>query len=347
MHVLLALHLLKNLVSRGPLTAITESLDGAGKIYELKSYSDAKSADLNREVRRAADHMYWLLVDLSSLFGRRRCIAVAAAQQYAALSTTQKSWAEYLVRRLPMNTNAQSMHALFRPRGICGRVFYETPGAIPSSAASHHAPSVMALSRLEESLRESRFSMGESFRESKFDGYDEEDRLFGTGSQYLDGGIPEDNEDNYVAYLDSSPEEERSNSQPNDDGQEHENDRAAADSKLHGESQEEKYSFPTTSFNGGNILASFNSAVSSSGGISLPMSSNYGSERSNSPVPNARRIMPMTGVNEGFVSITGEEGDGHGDDAIVSSVGASFRSDNVQGKNLILELTSAVSADSF
>lgn len=66
MHVLLALHLLKNLVSRGPLTAITESLDGAGKIYELKSYSDAKSADLNREVRRAADHMYWLLVDLSS-----------------------------------------------------------------------------------------------------------------------------------------------------------------------------------------------------------------------------------------------------------------------------------------
>lgn len=147
------------------------------------------------------------------------------------------------------------------------RVFYETPGAIPSSAASHHAPSVMALSRLEESLRESRFSMGESFRESKFDRYDEEDRLFGTGSQYLDDGIPEDNEDNYLAYLDSSPEEERSNSQPNDDGQEHENDRAAADSKLHGESQdpfqEEKYSFPTSSFNGGNILASFNSAVSS------------------------------------------------------------------------------------
>jgi len=192
MHVLLALHLLKNLVSHGPLTAITETLDGAGKIYELKSYSDAKSVDHNNEVRQAADHIYSLLVDLSALFGRRRRIAFSKAQQRIAIPPLngQKSWSDYLVGRLPPTADADRLHDLFRPEGISGRVFCDPPGGggetggpAPSVVDDDQAPSIMALSRLGENLRSSRM-------EAAYDA-EEEERLFEEGEgvdAYMDEG---------------------------------------------------------------------------------------------------------------------------------------------------------------
>jgi len=296
MHILLALHLLKNLVSHGPLTAITETLDGAGKIYELKSYSDAKSVDHNYEVQQAADHVYGLLVDLSSLFARRRRLAFSKAQQHAVVSTGQNPWSDYLVSRLPLTIDCQKLHALFRPDGISGRVFNDTAGSsAPASVAASrdYTPSIMALGRLSKSLKNSRLEM--------YDG-DEEDRLFGaTGDQYFDESV----EDRYMLPVETPPVGElRSSLQSLDITEEHREGVpvdvgehvVSADDLF---SEQEQFSFPAHSFspeNGANMLESFNYAVSSSGG-----GSQFGSERSSSPLHNAqdaKKAIPMGSINE-------------------------------------------------
>jgi len=272
MHILLALHLLKNLVSHGPLTAITEALDGAGKIYELKTYSDAKSADHNNEVRQAADHVYSLLADLSSLFCRRRRIAFSTAHQRAVFSSNENPWSNYLASRLPFNIEAQKLHALFRPEGINGRAFNDTlgSGGPPSVAGSNRDyPSLMALSRLGESLRDSKNNM--------YDG-DEEDRIFGSREDdYLDESLEDD-------LLDES----RRSRTPND--LEEDRDGFQPENFNHGVSAEDLFADPDevsipanrfSSQNSRSMLENFNYAVSSHG-------SQYGSERSGSPLPSVQ-----------------------------------------------------------
>ncbi|KAL9189789.1 hypothetical protein ACHAXT_009464, partial [Thalassiosira profunda] len=155
MAILLALHLLKNLMSLGPLTAITEAVDGASVIYDLRSFSYAKSADLNRDVRQAAAHVYGLLLDLSELFARRRRLAYSKARQQAAVPKSQSTWSDYLVRRLPLTIDARKLHSLFRPEGMDGRAFGDdADGNIAPSVAASATPSVLALSRLKESILE-------------------------------------------------------------------------------------------------------------------------------------------------------------------------------------------------
>jgi hypothetical protein len=41
-----------------PITAITEGIDGVEKIYDLRTFSNAKSAASIREVRQTADQVY-------------------------------------------------------------------------------------------------------------------------------------------------------------------------------------------------------------------------------------------------------------------------------------------------
>ena len=68
-----------------PLTAITEGCDGASKIYDLKSFVDAKNTNQSAEVRQAADHTYEMLMDLPALFARRQRIAFTKAQELSAV----------------------------------------------------------------------------------------------------------------------------------------------------------------------------------------------------------------------------------------------------------------------
>ncbi len=243
-----------------PLTAITEALDGAGKLYELKSFSEAKSVDQNREVRQAADHVYGLLVDLPSLFARRRLgIAFAKAKQLATIPTDQRSWANYVVSRLTVTTEARKLHTLFRPEGMSGS-YYDGDASVAPSVAASQTPSIMALSRLGENLRDSRMEMNVMWE-------DEEERLFG----------PSDN-----PHLDENVEKGFRLPVGTD------NDDAAAsesESNLADELFSEHFSYANDS---NNMLASFNYAVSSSGGRSELSGSVMDSDRSGSPPPGAR-----------------------------------------------------------
>jgi len=296
MSILLALHLLKTLVSCGPLTAITEALDGAGKIYELKSYSDAKSVDHNSDVRHAADQVYGLLVDLSSLFLRRQQIAFAKAKQHSVLSTSQNLWADYLSHKLPLTTEGKKLHALFRPDGVSEREFIDT-----SASKSDYTPSIMALSRLSTSLRKSTL---ETYDEDIVDDVDD------VVDQHFD--FDENGEGSYMPSVEAPLDGEfRSNLQTHD---EMENDREDFSGDMEHnltvpdpffeQEQQEQFSFPAQSFNsqnGANMLDSFNYAVSSHGGTSQS-GSQFGSERSGSPLPgtwNAKKAAPsMHRINE-------------------------------------------------
>ena len=261
MPILLALHLLKSLVSNGPITAVTEALDGAGKIYELKSFSEAKSADHNREVRQAADHVYRLLVDLSSLFARRRRIAFAKAQQLSTLDVCKDTWSDYLVKRLPLTVSGKAIHALFRPDGMSGKRFYHNDdGSVAPSVAQSLAPSVMALSRLKSTQRPSAVVYDE----------DEEDRLFGSE---VDNQLDESVEDSGYASPPEQTIEVRT---------------VSLKDPRHGMSANDLFSDDDVAIsalakvgNGGSMLESFNYAVSSSGGSVLSVSQRSGDYQSN------------------------------------------------------------------
>lgn len=319
MHILLALHLLKTLMSEGPLTAITEALDGAGKIYELKSFSDSKNADHNREVRQAADHVYGLLVDLSSLFSRRRRVAYSKALQLAEASKYQgMTWSDYLVRRLPFTTEAKKLHTLFRPEGVSGRVFYDVDANDAPSVAASNTPSIMALSRLGDNRLDSRMEVPIGF----YDG-DEEDRLFGPAG---DGDLRESIEDSYAPPPQESVPRRSFNSH-NDDAEYQAliqpslgSEPRRSNAELKDDDGDERQAFITRDAghdvsadnlfteqdgaskaagyeNGTSMLESFNYAVSSRGG------SHFGSERLGSTLPsvwNVKTADPsISGITEG------------------------------------------------
>ncbi|EED92730.1 predicted protein [Thalassiosira pseudonana CCMP1335] len=149
-HQLLALYLLKTLLLHGPLTVIAEALDGAEKIYDLRSYSN-KSMESIRGVRGAADQVYDILTDLSRLLLRRRRLAFAKIRQEVV--TNNESWGDYIVRRLPATTEGYKLHNLFRPDGVASGRFnsgLSVAYSVPSNQAC-----LMTLERLDESLRRS------------------------------------------------------------------------------------------------------------------------------------------------------------------------------------------------
>jgi len=285
MCILMALHMLKNLISKGPLTAITEALDGAGKIYELKTYS-AKSHDANREVRLAADHVYGMLVDLPSLFSRRRQIAASKAQQLTAVPTNQKMWADYLVGRLPFTVEARKLHALFRPHGS-GLTYYHADAiSVPPSVAASNAPSIMALARMRLSGPKASALY-----------LDESDRLFGSANHDLDGSSVQGYTMPWEAHA-----EEWSSSESDNDGEETVEEEVYPAEELVSELVQPP--LPTVDDlasydNSTDMLTLFNNAVSSHGGsvrsISLAGTSQFGSERSGSPPHHYNRGAMTTG----------------------------------------------------
>ncbi len=68
----LALQVLHYLLLNGPVTAITEAMDGFASIRILKSYTETMRGQNAKLVRDAATEVYMLLVDTSVLFARRR-----------------------------------------------------------------------------------------------------------------------------------------------------------------------------------------------------------------------------------------------------------------------------------
>jgi len=169
------------------LTAITEGCDGASKIYDLKSFVDAKNTNQSAEVRQAADHTYEMLMDLPALFARRQRIAFTKAQvELSAVSSKKRSWSDYLVSRLPLSTDGRKMHALFRPQGIISeeRDYYDEGSLAQSSVAASTTPSVLALSRLRASRKEY-VDENEPLYEDEYD--DEDERFFSNQPEGLDG----------------------------------------------------------------------------------------------------------------------------------------------------------------
>ncbi len=132
-----------------PLTTISETLDGVPKIYELKSYSNSKNMDHNKEVRRAADQVYEFVVDISLLCVRRRRLAFMKARE--PYIPTVETWGSYAANRVPVTTDSHKLHALFRPgsEAIGGRFYYDADASVAPSVISN-TPSVMALRRLDE-----------------------------------------------------------------------------------------------------------------------------------------------------------------------------------------------------
>eukprot|EP00804_Cyclotella_cryptica_P019971 CCRYP_007890-RA/>CCRYP_007890-RA protein AED:0.06 eAED:0.06 QI:175/0.87/0.77/1/1/1/9/101/1035 len=147
-HQLLALHLLKTLLLHGPITAITEALDGIEKIYDLRSFSNAKTLVSIREVRQTADQVYELLTDLSRLYQRRRRIALSKVEQ--SVVTKSKTWGDDLVKRLAFPTDAQVLHSLFCPNGITGRTYDSSTNM--ASSLQNNLNSLAALNRIDKSL---------------------------------------------------------------------------------------------------------------------------------------------------------------------------------------------------
>lgn len=290
MPILMALHLLTNLISEGPMTAIIEALDGAGKIHELKSFSDAKNFDANHEVRLAADLVYGMLVDFTSLFSRRRRIAASKAQQLTAIPTNQKMWANYLLGRLPFTTEARKLHALFRPNGS-GLTYYDAGASVAPSVAASNTPSIMALARMRlVASKSSALHLGES------------EQLFGstTRDSY---SVPE----GYMMPWETPPAEEWSSSESDNDGEETVEDEIFSAEELVSELVQPP--LPTidgfsSSDKSTDMLARFNYAVSSHGGsscrsVSHAGTSQFGSERSGSPPPHyTRGAMTMGSTNE-------------------------------------------------
>lgn len=153
-HLLMTLELLTRLISEGPLTVITEALDGLPIIGKMKSFSDGKNGAANNseEVRGAASRLYGLLVDLPILFAARRHIVVAKAE---VIPMQQSSWSNYLVSRLPMRIDGHTLHALFRPRGmhVQRRIWYDDDNSLDAVIADNSdddASSFAALRRARE-----------------------------------------------------------------------------------------------------------------------------------------------------------------------------------------------------
>jgi len=68
----LALQVLHYLLLNGPVTAITEAMDGFASIRILKSYTETMRGQNAKLIRDASTEVYILLVDTSVLFARRR-----------------------------------------------------------------------------------------------------------------------------------------------------------------------------------------------------------------------------------------------------------------------------------
>ena len=112
-HPLLALHLLKNLLLHGPLTAIADATDGIEKVRALQTYS-SKIPSASRDVRFVAKQVFQLLIDRNQLFFKRRRASVERIYNPGKTNGALR-FSDYLIRRLPITVGFRNMHILLRP----------------------------------------------------------------------------------------------------------------------------------------------------------------------------------------------------------------------------------------
>ena len=114
-HPLISLHLLRNLLLHGPLTAITEITDGINHIRALKNYTSNRSPDNGKSVRVTASEVYNLIIDRMSLFNQRKQLACKRLK-LGTVDAKDRKWLDYMVRRLPVPVDFKTIHKLVKPK---------------------------------------------------------------------------------------------------------------------------------------------------------------------------------------------------------------------------------------
>merc|ERR1712151_18228 len=114
-HPLISLHLLRNLLLHGPLTAITEVTDGINHIRALKKYTSNRSPDNGKSVRVTATEVYKLIIDRVSLFNQRKQLACKRLK-LGTVDAKDRKWLDYMVRRLPVPVDFKTIHKLVKPK---------------------------------------------------------------------------------------------------------------------------------------------------------------------------------------------------------------------------------------
>ncbi len=245
--------------STQPITTISEALDGIPKIYELKSYSNSKNADHVKEVRGAADQVYELVIDISLLFVRRRRLAYTKAHQPHVSAV--ETWGNYTANRVPLTTDSQKMHALFRPGTVAigGRQYYDAAMSVGTSVISN-TPSIMALRRIDEH-RNSGLDASRTFDDEYLDDFEFHDNVSRKQVKKVESSIDEFQNNRYaIDHKSDDGNEEASNYGVTADelfsqdfGQAHD-----------GQEMYKRSSAISASDDAASLLQSFNSAVSSS-----------------------------------------------------------------------------------
>jgi len=113
-HPLLGLHLLKNILLHGPITAISYAMDGTDKVRRLRFYSMAKSSENNKEVQDSAQFVWSLMMDRPRLLLRRQQVVSGRAKLKEIPQGIQ--WQNYLIKKVPFNTPFREYHTLLRPK---------------------------------------------------------------------------------------------------------------------------------------------------------------------------------------------------------------------------------------
>lgn len=109
----LALQVLHYLLLNGPVTAITEAMDGFASIRILKLYTETMRGQNAKLVRDASTEVYMLLVDTSLLFARRReCMNVRRLAKDPRISPLVKE-----TRMIKGIQSFRNIHIALRPAG--------------------------------------------------------------------------------------------------------------------------------------------------------------------------------------------------------------------------------------
>ena len=251
----------------------------------MKSYSNSKNIEHIREVRRAADQLYELIIDLSLLYARRRRIAFSKAHQ--PFTSAIEPWGSYVANRIPLTTDSQMMHALFRPdaSAIGGRLYYDTATSVAPSIVSNTAP-VMALRRLDEH-KASGMDASHNF-DDEFDEYEDDLEVPANLSQTqalvcaqkMESSLEEFQNNRYA--IDNSKRDDTSYITDNENTSQHDVTAAELFSPNYGHDEQElddQSLAIDASDDAASLLQNFNTAASSHTG-SYYASSHSGSEKS-------------------------------------------------------------------
>lgn len=88
-------------------------MDGADKVRKLRFYSVSKNAENNKEVRESSQFVWNLMIDRPRLFLRRQQVVSGRAKLNEIPQGAR--WGNYLIKKVPFNTDFREYHTLMRP----------------------------------------------------------------------------------------------------------------------------------------------------------------------------------------------------------------------------------------